>query len=131
MASQTIVPYLCVDEAEKAISYYQSVFGATELDRYQEPGEPVGHCTLEIYGNRLFLSDEFPEITVLSPKSLGGSPVMIYVSVPNVDETIARVRGVGGTVDREPADQGSGERNAKFIDPFGHRWMVASPLAKE
>jgi len=123
-----VVPYLCVKGAEQAIAFYKDVFDAKELARYQEKGGPVGHCTLEIYGGELFVSDEFPEINVLSPATLKGSPVSIHVTVPNVDVTIKRVRERGATIEREPADQPYGERNAKFIDPFGHRWMVATPL---
>jgi len=123
----SIIPYLCVNGAESAIAYYSAVFEAKELDRYQdEPGGPIGHVTLEIYGARLFISDEFPEIGVTSPTTLGGTPVAIHVVVPEVDVTTKRATDLGATLLREPQDQPYGERISKIIDPFGHSWMLAT-----
>lgn len=122
-----IVPYLCVKGAEKAIEFYGTVFGAREIERYQdEPGGPIGHVTLDIHGAHLFMADEFPDIGVLSPVTIGGSPVSIHVMVPDVDAATKRAVDLGSKLLREPADQGYGERNSKFTDPFGHMWMVAT-----
>lgn len=125
---QTVTPYLCVKGAEKAICFYSTVFGAKELVRY--PGEDgrIGHVTFEIFGAQIFMADEYPEINVLSPETLGGSAVSIHLYVDDVDAVIERARAAGGIVTREPADQSYGDRNAKFTDPFGHGWMIASPL---
>jgi PhnB protein len=125
----TIVPYLCINGAEAAINFYGKVFGAVEKERYQNgPDAPIGHVTLELLDSALYLSDEFPEIGVISPTTLGGTPMAIHVTVPNVDSVFALAIQNGAKVLREPADQGIGFRNAKFLDPFGHAWMVSSPL---
>jgi PhnB protein len=122
-----IVPYLCVTGAEAAIAFYSAVFGAQELDRYQdEPNGPIGHATLEIDGALLFVSDEYPEIGVVSPLTLGGTPVSIHITLPDVDAATKRATDLGAKLLREPADQPFGERIGKFTDPFGHNWMVAT-----
>jgi len=74
--ANAIVPYLCVSRGEDAVTFYTHVFGAEEIDRYQdEPGGRIGHVTLKISGSLLFISDEFPEIGVLSPETLAdGDP---------------------------------------------------------
>ena len=129
MATSAIVPYLCASNAEAAVTFYRTVFGAVETDRYQDtPGAPIGHVTLEIYGSSLFLSDEFPEIGVISPTTLGGTPMAVHVTVPDVDSVTQLALKEGATLLREPADQGNGHRNAKFRDPFGHVWMVSAPI---
>jgi len=124
-----IVPYLCAKGAEAAIAYYKAVFGATEIDRYQEaPTDPIGHATLTMQGATLFISDEFPEIGVVSPITLGGTPVAIHITVPDVDAVTKHAVELGAKLLREPGDQPFGERVSKFIDPFGHAWMVATPI---
>lgn len=125
----TLVPYICVDGAEKAIAFYTTVFGAKEVERYQdEPGGRIGHVTLDIDGTPLFMSDEHPEIGVISPTTLGGSAVTLHLLVPDVDAATARAVKLGSKLLREPADQPYGERNSKFVDPFGHVWMIATEL---
>jgi PhnB protein len=68
------------------------------------------------------LSDEFPEIDVLSPETIGGSPVMILLLVPNVDEFFNHVIAAGARLVRPI--EGDDFRNGKLEDPFGHRWMI-------
>ena len=129
MLSPTIVPYLCVFSTESAIAFYKSVFGAAELERYQdEPGGRIGHATLELAGGILYLSDEYPEIGVISPTTLGGTPMAVHLTVGNVDSVFELALTHGAEALRAPADQGIGFRNAKFLDPFGHAWMISTPL---
>ena len=66
--------YLCVDSAAEAIGFYTSVLGFTE-QRRMEFGGRVGHCELALGDSLLMLSDEFPEMGVVGPKTLGGTPM--------------------------------------------------------
>jgi predicted enzyme related to lactoylglutathione lyase len=50
------------------------------------------------------------------------------MSVSNVDQLVARAVKSGAALERPPADQPYG-RSAVIRDPFGHRWLVSSPLA--
>jgi len=43
-----------------------------------------------------------------------------------VDAVIARAAELGATVQRPAQDQFYGDRDGYIIDPFGHRWTVAS-----
>jgi uncharacterized glyoxalase superfamily protein PhnB len=74
------------------------------------------------------LSDEYPEMGVRSPASLGGTPVALHVSVSDVDSLFDRAVAAGATALLAPADQPHGARHGTLLDPYGHRWMLSQPL---
>ncbi len=123
-----ITPYLCVSDATAAIAFYQQVLGATERMRIVMPDGKLGHCELMVGDGVIMLSDEFPEIDVLGPKAIGGTPVAISVYVEDVDAAFARALAQGATELRPVEDQFFGDRSGQFLDPFGHRWSVASRI---
>jgi uncharacterized glyoxalase superfamily protein PhnB len=128
----TATPYLCVHDADAALAFYAAAFGAEETMRIPQPAPDtrLGHAEVVIGGTRIMLSDEFPEIGVLSPRTLGGSPFQLHLTFDDVDidAVIARAEGAGATVLRPPADQFYGERSGQVVDPFGHRWTLGTPI---
>jgi PhnB protein len=102
------------------------VFGATERMRMGAPGGKVGHAELAIGESVVMLADEFPEMGIVGPKSIGGTPVTLSVYVDDVDATFATALGAGATEVRAVEDQFYGDRSGQFLDPFGHRWSVAT-----
>jgi len=133
MAAQAIpegyehaTPYLCVKGAADALAFYARAFGAVETMRLAEPSGRIGHAEIKIGGAPIMLSDEYPEESVLSPATLGGTPVSIHLYVPDVDAFVARAEAAGGKVLRGPADQFYGDRSATLRDPFGHHWFFAT-----
>ena len=121
-----VTPYLCVDGAAAAIEFYEKAFGATERMRMPSPGGKVGHAELELGESIIMLADEHPEMGVLSPKSIGGSPVTISVYVEDVDAVFDAAVAAGAIAVRAVEDQFYGDRSGQLEDPFGHRWSVAS-----
>jgi PhnB protein len=127
--NSTITPYITVKGAANAIEFYKKALGAVEsAARYTEPGGRVGHAEIAIGGARIMLADEHPEIQVLSPQTLGGSPTMFHLTVAEAGATVARAVAAGATVLRAVQDQPYGERSGTIEDPFGHRWMIATHL---
>jgi PhnB protein len=124
----TVTPYLIVRGAAKAIEFYTSVFGGTEVMRMEGPGGTVGHAEVKIGDSVLMLADEHPEFGALSPQTVGGSPVGLAVYVPNVDEVFAAAVAGGATVMRPLADQFYGDRTGTVIDPYGHKWTIATHI---
>ena len=61
------------------------------------------------------------------PRSDAGTSVSLSLQVENVDATVERAGRAGATVERPPADEFYG-RTAGIRDPFGHRWLLQSPL---
>lgn len=123
-----IIAYLCVRDAPRAIAWYVETFGAIETLRYVGDDQRVGHAELDIGGHSLYLADEFPEIGVVSPQTLGGTSVALTLEVADVDYTYRRSVDNGAVGQRAPADQNHGNRTATILDPFGHRWMLSKPI---
>lgn len=123
-----LAPYLCVKDASNAIEFYKKAFGATESMRMKQPDGRIGHAEIKIGGATMMLADEFPEMGILSPKSIGGErpPVGIHLYVEDVDAVYKRALQAGATSLREPADQFYGDRNAQLKDPSGHVWYVST-----
>ena len=120
------IPYLACRNAAKALEFYAKAFGATERMRIASPDGRIGHAEIQIGDALIMLSDEHPEMNVLSPQALGGTPVGIHIYVPDVDALNQRAVAAGATVERPVADQFYGDRSVVFGDPFGHRWYFAT-----
>jgi PhnB protein len=123
-----VSPYLCVNGAAKAIEFYVDVFGATERMRLPAPDGKIGHAELQLGKALIMLSDEYPEMGIRSPQSIGGTPVTLSVYVADVDAVFARAVQGGAKPLREVEDQFYGDRSGQFEDPFGHRWSVATRI---
>jgi PhnB protein len=123
-----VTPYLCVDGASAAIEFYAQVLGTTERMRMDMPDGKVSHAELQLGDSLIMLADEFPELSVRSPKAFGGSPVALSVYVEDVDAAFERAQRAGAKVLRPLEDQFYGDRSGQFEDPFGHRWTIASRI---
>jgi PhnB protein len=121
-----ITPYLFVDDAQAAIGFYSSVFGVTERMRMPGPDGKIGHAELQLGDSLLMVADEFPEMGGRSPRTVGGSPVIVSVYVADVDAVFERAAQAGATVVRPVETQFYGDRAGQFEDPFGHQWSVAT-----
>jgi len=121
-----VIPYLSVDGATAAIDFYIKVFDAKERMRMPAPGGKVGHAELEIGDSVVMLADAFPDMGGRSPKALGGTPVTIMIYVQDVDAVFDRAISAGATAERKVENQFYGDRAGQFVDPFGHKWFVAT-----
>jgi PhnB protein len=118
--------YLTVDGAAAAMEFYKSVLGATERGRMPGPDGRIGHAELNIGDSLIMLSDAFPDMGVRDPKDIGGTPVTLSVYVEDVDDVFARALAAGASEQRPVQNQFYGDRSGQFVDPWGHRWNVAS-----
>lgn len=121
-----IIPSLTVDGAADAIEFYRRVLGAEVRMRMDGPDGKVGHAELTLGDSVLMLSDEFPDMGFRAPGAVGGSPVMVNMYLPDVDDAFARALAAGAKELRPVADQFYGDRSGQFEDPWGHRWNVAT-----
>lgn len=124
----TLTPYLIVDGAARALTWYAQAFDARERMRLSAPGGTVGHAEIEIGDSRIMLADEQPAIGAKAPGAFGGSPVSLHLYVPDVDATVAKAIAAGATVKSEPEDKFYGDRLGSLIDPFGHIWHIATHI---
>ncbi len=127
-ATPSMVPYLAVHDGDAAVAFYEEAFGAELTLRFDGDDGRIGHADLVIGPARFFLADEYPEIGVVSPRTLGGTSVTLHLEVPDVDGAFARAVAAGASVQMEPADMPYGHRQGTLTDPFGHRWMLTQHL---
>ena len=121
----SVTPYLVVDGAEEAIRFYGRAFGAEETMRLPM-GDRIGHAEFRIGNSMVMIADEFPDMGILGPKSRGGPTSSLLVYVEDVDAVFARALEEGATEERAPEDQFWGDRMGTLVDPFGHRWSIAT-----
>ncbi len=122
----SVTPHLICAGAAAAIDFYKKAFNAIELTRLPGPNGKLMHGSIRIGDSTVMLSDEFPEMGGLGPKSLKGSPVTIHLYVEDVDAFAARATAAGAKVTMPVADMFWGDRYGQLEDPFGHRWSVAT-----
>jgi PhnB protein len=122
-----LLPYICVSPATDAIAWYRDVFDAVETIRYTGDDGRIGHAEMRFGNAMIMLSDPYPELDVRSPLELGGTPVTMHLTVPDVDAVREKAAAAGAIIRREPEDQSYGARSMSLRDPFGHRWMVQTP----
>lgn len=121
---RSVFPYLCVHGAGDAIRFYEAVFGAEELARWEEDGGRVAHAELRIGGTTFMLSDEYPDVGIHGPMHWGGTPVRFHFHVDDVDALAERARAAGADILRGPQDEAHGERQCLLRDPWGHLWLL-------
>jgi PhnB protein len=96
--------------------------------RFDQPDGRIGHAEMQIGEARFMLADEFPEMKILSPKTLGGSGIGLLLYVEDVDGMFNRAIAAGAIVDRPLQNQFYGDRNGTVVDPSGHQWTIATHI---
>jgi PhnB protein len=120
-----VIPYLIIKGAAAAIDFYKKAFGATEVMRMPQPDGRIGHAEIKIGDSHVMMADEFPEMKIVSPKTLGNTPVGLLLYVEDVDGTVERAVSLGARIEKPVQDQFYGDRTGTIEDPFGHKWTVA------
>ena len=123
----SVAPSLTLKNSLKAIEFYKKAFGAKVLDVFPAPdGKSTMHATIQIGDSILMMGDERPDCK--SAESLGGSPVGLYLYVPNVDAVFKQAISAGAAVTMPVADMFWGDRFGSLKDPFGYSWMIATHI---
>jgi PhnB protein len=123
----TITPGLAVRDAASAIEFYKKAFGAKEKMRMPGPdGKSIMHAELQIGDSPIMVGEENPQMNHLSPQSLNGTPISLYVYVKDVDKVFNQAVRAGATVVMPVTDMFWGDRHGALKDPFGHSWGLAT-----
>ena len=118
------IPMLAVHDARAALEFYSKAFGAVEMMRIPDE-DKIGHAEMRVGPAKFMLADEYADHN-RSPRQLGGTTVILYLYVDDVDATFERAMAAGARSIRPVEDQFYGDRMGKLEDPFGHVWMLAS-----
>jgi PhnB protein len=127
MKASSLTPMLTVTDAPAAVDFYGRAFHATEHSRFQAP---TGHIVadMSIHGHHFFVVDENPRAFNLSPETLEGTSVRMNLIVDNPDAVMAEAIAAGATEVFPMGDQSYGLRQGRVADPFGHHWLIGTPL---
>jgi PhnB protein len=126
---QRVTPYLLYEDGAAAIEFLTDAFGFREEQR--ATGAAGGlHAELEVApgGGRVYLGQ--PPSGFRNPAVVGRTS-QVYVLVDDVDGHCARAKAGGARVIEELNDLPFGHRRYGCVDPQGHEWYFAQPLAKE
>jgi PhnB protein len=126
--TDTITAHLVVRGATEAAEWYGSVFGAEERSRLEVPGGKLMQLELWFGDTQVMLADEFPDLGVLSPLSLGGTAAVLHFSCADANAVWQRALDAGAEVRQPLNDAFWGERYGQITDPFGHRWGIAQRI---
>ncbi|MFF9028194.1 VOC family protein [Streptomyces iakyrus] len=117
---------LVVPDGSRAIDFYRSALGAEEIERYTGPDGRIVHALLRLGGSVIAVKDA--DEGDPAPASLGGSPVIMALDVPDADAVAEAMLRGGATVVYPVADQHYGQRGGRLADPFGHLWMISQTI---
>ena len=125
----SVTPHLMLEDANTAIDWYKRAFGAEEVaGRALGPDGKVMHAHIRIGNSELYANDAMHGGK--SPKTLGGSPIGLWIYVEDADAVFNRALAAGATVAPGPMgqlqDQFWGDRCGTLIDPEGYNWTIAT-----
>lgn len=123
-----VMPHLICKDAAGAIAFYKRAFGATETMRLPDKNGLLMHAAITVNGATVMLMDEYLDYGARSPKTIGGTPVVLHLSVPDVDAAVGKAVAEGATVIMPVGDMFWGDRYGEIEDPFGHRWSISTPV---
>ena len=126
--ASAVIPRLFCKDVEAEIEFCTKALGAVELLSRPGPDGKAAHAMLTIGGAMLMIDAEWPSLPSRAPVADGSSPVVIYIYVEDVDQTVERAVSLGATILRPVEDRFWGDRMGWIMAPSGHVWSVASRI---
>jgi PhnB protein len=121
----SLTPSFTFKDSKKAIEYYKKAFNAAVVDLFPAmDGKGIMHATLKLGDSLFMLGDEMHNNK--SAETMGGSPLSLFVYVPDVDAAFKQAVDAGGQVILPVTEMFWGDRAACLQDPFGYQWMLAT-----
>ena len=115
-----IVPVLAVGDVPRAVAWYTGVLGLVEHVRIRR----AHRVQLGIDGERA----ELIVREVRDDEDVSSVTSEVMLRVADVDGVLEEARVGGADADDGARDWPYGERQASFVDPFGHRWVLTQTL---
>ena len=124
----TVTPVLSLENATKAIEWYQKALGAQEISRAVGPDGKILHAEVRVGDSPIMVHDAMGGDK--GPKAIGGSPASLWVYVDDCDTLFNRAKAAGAKVAEGPMgqmqDQFWGDRCGAIVDPEGYTWTIAT-----
>lgn len=121
-----LMPHLVVKDGAEAAAFYEKAFGAEIVIIVPLPdGGGTMHAEVSIDGHTVMLAESAPEMGMLSPEDLGGTPVTLHLRVADADAVFRRAEDAGCGVTMPLTEMFWGDIYGRLVDPFGHNWSVS------
>jgi PhnB protein len=127
-ARHTITVHLVCRDAARAADWYAQALGAEERGRVPVPDGRFMQIELRFGDSTVMIADEFPEMGVVSPLTVGGVYSTLSIHSDEVDSLWQRAVEAGAEVFQPLQDMFWGDRHGEIIDPFGHKWALAQHI---
>ena len=126
--ASVVIPRLFCRDPVAQIEFCKAALDAVELVRRPGPDGRAAHALITIGPAMVMIESEWPDVASRAPTPDGSSPVVLYVYVGNVDQTVERAVAAGARILMPLTDQFWGDRTAWIMDPSGHVWTVATRI---
>ncbi|WP_166355893.1 VOC family protein [Phytoactinopolyspora limicola] len=123
-----LIPKLLVSDADAAITYYTQALHARVNLRVAEDNGVVNHAELALDSVTFALAQSVQAWGWNDPGSMGGSPVLIMLTVSDPDSTADRMVKHGAELVIPVEERPYGKRQGRVRDPFGHLWVIGGEL---
>jgi PhnB protein len=123
-----LTAHIVVQGADEAATFYHAAFGAEVISRIPTPDGRLMSVQLRIADSVLHLADEFPEMGVLAPPSIGGTAVVLSLEVSDAEAAFAKAIEAGAAVRQPLQEMFWGDLHGQLDDPFGHRWNISQHI---
>jgi PhnB protein len=123
-----VIPRLFCRDPQAELAFCTSTFGAAELNRRSGADGKTAHVLIAIGPAMVMIESEWPQVANRAPAPDASSPVVLYVYVSDVDETVRRAMAAGATTLIQATNQFWGDRTAWIMDPANHVWTVATRI---
>lgn len=128
MSTFQFAPQLFIKNGVRDISFYTDGLGAVELRRWSNDDGTIHVAELSIGGALFHLHEENSKKGQHDPLKSNGVTSLVGLFVDDVDGLVAKAINAGAKLLSPAQDYDYGFRQAHFVDPFGHHWLIESKI---
>lgn len=121
----SLVPRLVVPDPDAAAEFYRRALGAEVLARFAMADGTVTNTDLAIGTASLSLTTEVQEWGLLAPRTVGGSPILLKLTVTDARQVRDRTVEAGADEVVPVEDRPYSRCEGRLRDPFGHLWIIS------
>jgi uncharacterized glyoxalase superfamily protein PhnB len=123
-----VQPRLVIDRVDDAVTFYRDAFGGELVERFVDSSGVVVHVAIRIGTSVVSIAQEMKSWQLIGPTAVGGSPVLLHLTIADPDAACARAVERGAEVVIPIKDRPYGKREGRLRDPFGHLWVLSRPI---
>lgn len=128
MPNTSFAPLLYIPHGVTDLGFYAHALGAKELYRLTNDDGSVHVAEFELDGMTFHVHEENREKGHYVQDALPGRAVLIGLFVEDVHGSMEKALTAGAKLVAPVIDFEYGYRQAEFLDPFGHQWVLQKKI---